>query len=78
MSRNLPDEFCGTYESRMGITTIRNKFADQGSSTRWIADTQFRGKGLMRFMSVLLRGRMGAQTLKMVHAFRDFAEAATR
>ena len=37
-----------TYESKMGVTTIRNTFEDLGGSTRWTVHTEFNGKGIMR------------------------------
>ncbi len=76
--RNLPDEFCGAYESKMGVTNIRNTFVDLGSSTRWIMDSDFTGKGIMRLLALLMGGMMRRQTLKMVHAFKNFAESEAR
>ena len=73
--RNLPDEFCGTYESKMGVTTIKNTFEDLGGSTRWILETDFTGKGIMRLLASLMGGMMRGQTLKMVRAFKNFAES---
>jgi polyketide cyclase/dehydrase/lipid transport protein len=74
--RSLPDEFSGTYESKMGMTRIRNRFIDNGATTRWIVDTEFTGSGIMKLASGLMGGMMRAQTLKVLNAFKAFAEAA--
>ncbi|HET6373406.1 MAG TPA: SRPBCC family protein, partial [Candidatus Polarisedimenticolia bacterium] len=55
-ARNLPDEFCGTYASKMGVTTIRNRFMDNGPNTRWIVDTDFTGSGIMKVLSLVMGG----------------------
>lgn len=74
--RNLPDEFSGTYESKMGTTKIRNRFIDNGATTRWIVDTEFTGSWMMKALSLLMGGVMRAQTVKVVQAFKGFAEAS--
>ncbi len=74
--RNLPDEFSGTYESKMGTTKIRNRFIDNGATTRWIVDTEFTGSGMMKALSLLMGGVMRAQTVKVVQAFKGFAESS--
>ena len=76
--RNLPDEFSGTYQSKMGVTRIRNRFIDNGPTTRWIVDTEFTGSGIMRILSLVMGGMMRAQTLKVVQAFKAFAESNAR
>jgi len=73
--RNLPDEFSGTYESKLGFTRIRNRFLDQGTSTRWIVDTEFVGSGIMKILSWFMGGAIRKQTSKVVQAFKAFAEA---
>jgi len=75
--RKLPDVFSGTYESKFGCTTIQNQFLDQGQSTRWISDTHFVGRGLMRVLSVLMRGMMRKQTMQVVQNFKKFAETGS-
>ena len=73
--RNLPDEFSGTYESKMGMTRISNRFIDNGPTTRWIVDTEFTGSGIMRVLSGVMGGVMRAQTMKILLAFKAFAES---
>jgi len=74
--RNLPDEFSGTYESKMGMTRISNRFVDNGPTTRWIVDTEFSGSWIMKVLSLVMGGMMRAQTLKVVQAFKVFAESS--
>jgi hypothetical protein len=72
--RHLPDEFSGTYASKMGVTLIRNRFVDQGASTHWIVDTEFVGAGIMRVLALFMRGMMNRQTRTVVDAFKAFVE----
>lgn len=73
--RRLPDEFSGIYETKMGITRIRNRFVDNGATTRWIVDTEYLPRGIMRLLAPLMRGAIRAQTMKVVNAFKTFAES---
>jgi hypothetical protein len=74
--RNLPDEFSGTYESKMGTTQIRNRFIDNGATTRWIVDTDFAGSGMMKALSLVMGGVMRSQTERLLQAFKGFAESS--
>jgi hypothetical protein len=73
--RQLPDEFSGLYETRFGITRIRNRFVDNGASTRWIVDTEYLPRGIMRLLAPLMRRAIEGQTMKIVNAFKRFAES---
>ena len=73
--RDLPDEFSGTYESKMGVSTIRNRFEDRGASTRWQMDIEFVGSGFMKVLSLFMAGAMRKQTHKVVQNFKTFAES---
>jgi hypothetical protein len=72
--RRLPDEFSGSYASKMGVTLIRNRFVDQGATTRWVVDTEFVGTGTMRVLAWFMGGMMNRQTRSVVEAFKAFAE----
>lgn len=76
--RNLPDEFSGTYETKMGFTKMRNRFLDHGTSTRWIVDTEFVGSGIMKILCLFMGGVIRKQTLKVVQNFKAFAESHGR
>src|SRR5688572_6949927 len=71
--RKLPDEFSGTYASSMGTTFITNRFIDNGATTRWIVDTEFKSTGVMKVLTFLMGGVIRAQNRKMVDAFKTFA-----
>jgi len=77
-ARSLPDEFSGTYASKMGTTWITNRFIDNGATTRWIVETEFKGSGIMKVLSWLMGGMIRAQNLKVVHAFKAFAKSHAR
>jgi hypothetical protein len=73
--RDLPEEFSGTYESKLGTSTVRNRFVESGTSTRWLLDTEFQGVGIMKLLAPLMSGAIRKETLKMVKAFKIFAES---
>jgi hypothetical protein len=73
--RDLPDEFSGTYESKLGTSTVRNRFVESGTSTRWLLDTEFQGVGIMKLLAPLMSGAIRKETLKMGKAFKIFAES---
>jgi hypothetical protein len=76
-SRNLPDEFSGTYATRGLMNWITNRFVEEGpTKTRWISETRFEFSGLMRIMAALTRGAIRKQTLQFMHNFKQFAERA--
>ena len=55
--RALPDEFSGTYSARGVWDRISNHVHEEGADkTRWIVDSEFRFTGIMRLMSVFMRG----------------------
>ncbi|MGH9867656.1 MAG: SRPBCC family protein [Candidatus Polarisedimenticolia bacterium] len=73
--RSLPDEFSGTYASKMGTSWIRNRFIDKGATTRWIVDTEFKSSGVMKVLTFLMGGMIRAQNQKVINAFKTFAES---
>lgn len=77
-TRNLPDEFSGTYDNKMGRTAIRNLFTDRGASTRWVAEAEFAPKGFMKVLSPFVGAMMRKQTQAMLERFKAFAESAQR
>lgn len=76
-SRNLPDEFSGTYETRGAMNWITNRFVEHGpAKTLWISQTRFEFSGLMRLLSVFMQGGFRKQTLQLMQNFKRFAEGA--
>lgn len=76
VSRNLPEEFSGTYEAKNVYNQVSNRFYPEGNGTRWVVDTDFRFSGLMRFVALLMPGAFKKQTRKFLLDFKHFAEHA--
>jgi hypothetical protein len=75
-SRNLPDEFAGTYEAPGVFNVMHNRFVEDGPhTTRWIADHEFRFSGFMRLAGLFMRGAFPKQTQATMQQFKAFAEA---
>ena len=76
-SRNLPQEFSGTYEATGVFNSIQNHFYEQGADkTRWVAENEFKFSGIMMIVSLFMRGSFRKQSLKTMEAFKTFAENA--
>lgn len=77
ITRNLPDEFSGTYDASGVHNIVRNYFYDEGDTTRWVLDTEFQFRGFMRVMAFFMpSGNFRKQTGKTMEAFKRFAESA--
>lgn len=77
ITRNLPDEFSGTYDAKGVHNIVRNFFHDEGDTTRWVLDSDFRFHGMMRLMSLFMPSSMfKKQTRQTMEAFKAFAEKA--
>lgn len=77
ISRNLPDEFSGTYDAQGVHNIVRNTFYPQGETTRWLMDCEFQFRGFMRIMAFFMRqGSFRKQTRKGMESFKRFAEGA--
>jgi hypothetical protein len=73
--RDMPDEFTGTYEASGLWNRLRNRFNEEGPGhTRWVVDTEFQFSGLMKVVSLFMRGSFAKQTRKMMGEFKSFAE----
>ncbi len=77
LTRDLPDEFSGTYDAPGVHNIVRNYFHDQGDTTRWVLDSDFQFRGYMRIMSIFMPNSMFRnQTRKSMESFKNFAESA--
>ena len=75
-SRNLPDEFSGTYDAKGVHNIVINHFYDEGNATRWVLDTEFQCTGfLVKLMSLLMPGMFKSETRKQMSSFKQFAES---
>lgn len=75
-SRNLPEEFSGTYETSGVLNIVRNRFEEIDGGTNWIADNEFRFTSLpMKLMGFFMPGAFRKETMKHLRAFKEFAES---
>ncbi|GAA4380293.1 SRPBCC family protein [Paeniglutamicibacter cryotolerans] len=74
--RNLPDSFDGSYEAKDLRIVYGNDFQDiDGTSTRWVARNSHEFTGFMKVRALLFGKSFPKQGLKMMEAFKEFAEA---
>jgi uncharacterized protein YndB with AHSA1/START domain len=74
--RSLPDEFSATYEAKGVWNWSANRFFEEGSNvTRWVMENEFKFKGLMTLMGILMPGVFRKQTLGDMNRFKAFAES---
>lgn len=73
-SRNLPDEFSGTYETKGVKNWLTNHFYAENGKTRWVMETEFKFSGFMKLMAIFMRGAFPKQTLSSMNSFKEFAE----
>jgi len=78
-SRNLPDEFSGTYEAK-GVWNRQENFFEalDDTTTRWTSLSEFRCSGFMRIICLIMPGSFKKQTLVIMNSFREFAENADK
>lgn len=76
-TRNLPDEFSGTYDAPGVHNRMSNHFYEDGPDrTRWVADSEFQFTNLMmKAMGFLMRGAFPKRTQEMMEKFKAFAES---
>ena len=79
LTRNLPDEFSGTYEAQGVYNVNENHFYEDGPDrTRWVLDTEFQFSGFMKIMAIFMGGVFRKQTMEHMTNFKKFAESAER
>lgn len=76
-TRNLPEEFAGTYEADGVFNIVSNRFlAEDMGTTRWITESEFQFNSLpMKLMAFLISGMFKKQSLKFLENFKKFAES---
>lgn len=75
--RDLPNEFTGTYEANKVWNEVANFFEESGpDKTKWVCKNEFRCKGMMKVMTVLMPGAFKKQSLKFMNDFKSFAESS--
>ena len=76
ISRNLPEEFTGSYEAPGVYNIVKNKFeAIDESSTRYTTEQEFQFKSfMMKVMGFFMPGAFKKQSLKYLNSFKAFVE----
>ena len=75
LTRNLPDEFTGTYEAKGVFNIVKNKFVQlTDKKTRYITEQEFQFKGFMKIIAFLMPGAFKKQSMKYLTDFKKFAE----
>jgi hypothetical protein len=76
-TRNLPDEFSGTYEAKGVWNRVENRFFEDGADkTRWVSTNEFKFSGLMMTaMGFLMPFAFRKQSRKFMEDFKTFAES---
>jgi len=77
VSRNLPEELIGTYETKGIFNKVANYFYEDGPQrTRWVSENEFQFSGLMNLMILFMRSAFPKQTQRHMENFKTFAENA--
>lgn len=72
---NLPDELSGTYEAKGVWNLVKNTFEETPQGTTiWESENEFKMKGFMKLMAVLMPGAFKKQSFKYLKLFKEFAE----
>lgn len=76
ISRNLPDEFSGTYEAKGVFNIVKNRFIKLSETkTKYITECEFQFKGFMILIAFLMPGAFKKQSLKYLTDFKKFVES---
>ena len=74
-SSNLPEEFICTYEAQGAWNRVVNRFAEiSPEKTLWEFDAEFRCRGMLKLLSMIMPGMFKEASQKEMHAFKRFAE----
>jgi len=74
---NLPAKYLVSYEATGVYNTVCTKFESiNAESTKCINESEFKFKGFMMFMAILMPGAFKKQSRKYLEDFKAFAEAA--
>ncbi len=74
-SKNLPDEFSGTYEAKGVFNIVKNYFEPVGEDkTKYITEQEFQLSGFMKIIGFLMPGAFKKETMKYMKLFKEFCE----
>ena len=71
----LPDSFDAVYDAKSVQNIHSNRFIEEGSSTRYIADTEFKFSGMMKLMAVFMRGAFPRETRRQMELLKKHVES---
>lgn len=75
VENQLPDHFACTYEADKVWNLVVNAFEDTPSGgTKWVFTSEFRCRGFLKILAILLPGMFRKQSLKYMKQFKDYAE----
>lgn len=75
---NLPKELSTTYDTGNVSHTVKNRFEKLSENrTRLVVDTEYRFKGFMKLIALLMPGTFKKQTRKYLADFKSFVENQT-
>ena len=78
-TRNMPDEYSGTYESDGVFNVVKNRFYENGpDKTRWVTENKTQFSGSMRLLSKIISGAVRNQTRDLMINFKKFAESSSK
>ncbi|MEL6674594.1 MAG: SRPBCC family protein [Bacteroidota bacterium] len=76
LTRDLPREFSGTYETPGVRNFINNTFEVLDKNrTRWTSENEVRFSGLMKIFGFFMRGAFPKQSYQFMENFKEFAES---
>jgi uncharacterized membrane protein len=74
-TRNLPDEFSGTYEAEGVFNIVKNRFIKlSDTKTKYITENEFQFKGFMKLIAFIMPGAFKKQSGKYLKDFKKFVE----
>lgn len=75
--RNPPVEYAATYEAGGVWNLVENRFdVVDANTTKWTLVSEFRCKGFMRLLTILMPGMFKNQTQSYMKYFKAFVEGA--
>jgi len=78
LTRNLPEEFSGTYEAKGVYNIVKNSFEPIGENkTMWKTYQEFKFSGFMKIIGFLMPGSFKKQSMKYMELFKEFAESTS-
>ena len=75
LESNLPERMVTAYAAKGVNNIIFTKMEAQGDKTNYIAEQEFKFKGMMKLMGWLMPGAFKKQSLKYLEDFKKFAES---